>query len=44
MKTSTKLAKASPKAEEQDSTKENGKKIVKPCNFGGGLDHQKKYK
>ena len=42
MKTFTKLANASPKDGEQDSTKENGKKSVKPCNFGGGLDHRRK--
>ena len=41
-KKSTKMVKASPKDGEQDSTKENGKKSVKPCNFGGGLDHQRK--
>ena len=42
MKTFTKLSNASPKDGEQDSTKENGKKSVKPCNFGGGLDHRRK--
>ena len=38
----TKLVKASPKDGEQDSTKESEKKSLKPCNFCGGLDHQRK--
>ena len=41
-KKTTKLVKASPKDGEQDSTKKSEKKSLKPCNFCGGLDHQRK--
>ena len=39
---STNLAKASSNNEGQNSTKESDKKLPKPCNFCGWLDHQRK--